>query len=218
MLHSLGDTLRDALLPNGRPSIRGFVVTALVPAILITVLVARILHANSAVTRAPAISANPNAAPDFTINIWNGTPGEKIHLAALKGKPIVINFWGSWCIPCQAEAPILSAAAKTYAAQGVVFIGIAFQSPEPDGKAFIKQHGITYPCGPDPSGDILTAYGITGMPQTVLIDRSGVIVRHIYGQIVPTTFNPDVAALAKGDPLPAASPSPAVSPTAAPHR
>ena len=218
MLHSLRHSFREALFPNGRPSLRGFIVTALVPAILLTLLVARILHANSEVTRSPAVSANPNAAPDFTVKIWNGSSGEQIHLAALKGKPVVLNFWGSWCVPCRAEAPVLSAAAKTYAAQGVVFIGIAFQSPEPDGKAFIKQHGITYPCGPDPSGDILTAYGITGMPQTVLIDRSGVIVRHIYGQIVPTTFNPDVAALAKGDPLPAASPSPAVSPTAAPHR
>jgi cytochrome c biogenesis protein CcmG/thiol:disulfide interchange protein DsbE len=215
MLHSF----REALFPNGRPSIRGFIVTALVPAILLTLLVARILHANSEVTRAPAISANPNAAPDFTINVWNGSPGEKIHLAALKGKPIVINFWGSWCIPCQAEAPILSAAAKTYAAQGVVFIGIAFQSPEPDGKAFIQKHDVTYPCGPDPSGDILTSYGITGLPQTILIDRSGVIVRHIYGQITAATFNPAVEALAKGEPQPDVTPStvPTSPPTATSH-
>jgi cytochrome c biogenesis protein CcmG, thiol:disulfide interchange protein DsbE len=212
MLHSF----REALFPNGRPSIRGFIVTALVPAILLTVLVARILHANSVVTRAPAVSANPNAAPDFTIQVWNGAPGEKIHMAALKGKPVVVNFWGSWCIPCAAEAPLLSAAAKTYAAQGVVFLGVAWQTKVADGKAFIQQHEITYPCGPDDSGDILTNFGITGLPQTVLIDRSGVVVRHFPGQITADTFGPAVEALAKGEPQPAATPSPAPSPTAAP--
>ena len=212
MLHSF----REALFPNGRPSIRGFIVTALVPAILLTVLVARVLHANSVVTRAPAVSANPNAAPDFTIQIWNGAPGEKIHLAALKGKPVVVNFWGSWCIPCAAEAPLLSAAAKNYAAQGVVFIGVAWQSPESDARAFIRQHGITYPCGPDDSGDILTNFGITGMPQTVLIDRSGIVVRHFRGPITADTFGPAVAALAKGEPQPIATPSPAASPAGAP--
>ena len=217
MLHSLRHSFREALFPNGRPSLRGFIVTALVPAILLTLLVARILHANSEVTRTPAISANPDAAPDFTINVWNGAPGEKIHLAALKGKPVVLNFWGSWCVPCRAEAPVLSAAAKTYAAQGVVFIGIAFQTSTADGKAFIQQHAITYPCGPDPSGDILTSYGITGLPQTVLIDRSGVVVAHFRGQITAATFNPAVEALVKGLPQPNATPSPFASPAATPH-
>jgi cytochrome c biogenesis protein CcmG/thiol:disulfide interchange protein DsbE len=105
----------------------------------------------------------------------------------------------------------LSAAAKTYAAQGVVFIGIAYQTPQQDGQAFIKQHGITYPCGPDPSGDILTNFGITGLPQTLLIDRSGVIVTRFPGQITAATFDAAVKALAKGEPQPA-QPSPTSQP------
>ena len=203
MLHNI----RAVVMPKGKPSIGGFIITALVPAILITVLVIRILHANSVVTNKPAGVTNPNAAPDFTVSVWNGTAGERIHLAALRGKPVVLNFWGSWCEPCQAEAPILSAAAKTYAAQGVVFIGIAYQTPQQDGQAFIKQHGITYLCGPDPSGDILTNFGITGLPQTLLIDRSGIIVTRIPGQITAATFDAAVKALAKGEPQPT-QPSP----------
>lgn len=190
--------IRAAVLPNGRPSIRGFIVTALVPAVLLTVLVIRVLQANSAVTSKPATVTNPNAASDFTINIWNGTPGERIHMAALRGKPVVLNFWASWCEPCQSEAPILSAAAKTYAAKGVVFIGIAFQTSQKDGEAFLRQHNITYPSGLDPTGDILTNYGITGLPQTLLIDRSGTIVKHFTGQITAATFDPAMQALVKG--------------------
>ena len=189
---------RAVMLPKGRPSFGGFIITALVPAVLITVLVIRILQANSSVTSRPAGVANPNAAPDFTVSVWNGTPGERLHLAALHGKPVVVNFWASWCEPCQAEAPVLSAAAKTYTAQGVVFIGIAYQTPEKDGKAFLKQHAITYPSGPDPAGDIVTDFGITGIPQTLLIDRSGVVVQRFPGQISAATFGAAMQALVKG--------------------
>ncbi len=208
--------IHAVMMPNGKPSFRGFVITALVPAILVTVLVIRIIQANSLVTSKPTGVTNPNAAPDFTVSIWNGAAGQRIHLAALHGKPVVLNFWASWCEPCQSEAPILSAVAKTYAAQGVVFIGIAYQTPVKDGQAFIKQHGISYPCGPDPEGDIVTNFGITGIPQTLLIDRSGIIVRRFPGQITAATFDPAVQALVKGQPQPATTPAPIASPTALP--
>jgi len=208
--------IRAVMMPNGKPSFRGFVITALVPAILVTVLVIRIIQANSLVTSKPAGVTNTNAAPDFIVSIWNGAAGQRIQLAALHGKPVVLNFWASWCEPCQSEAPILSAAAKTYAAQGVVFIGIAYQTPTKDGQEFIKQHGISYPCGPDPEGDIVTNFGITGIPQTLLIDRSGIVVRRFPGQITAATFDPAMQALVKGEPQPATTPTPIASPTALP--
>ncbi len=208
--------IRAVMIPNGKPSFRSFVITALVPAILVTVLVIRIIQANSLVTSKPPGGVNANAAPDFTVSIWNGAAGQRIHLAALHGKPVVVNFWASWCEPCQSEAPVLSAAAKIYAAQGVVFIGIAYQTPVKDGQAFIKQHGISYPCGPDPEGDIVTNFGVTGIPQTILIDRSGIIVKRFPGQITAATFDPAMQALVKGAPQPASSPSPTAAPTPLP--
>lgn len=205
--------IRAVVMPNGKPSFRGFVITALVPAILVTVLVIRIIQANSLVASKPAGVTNPNAAPDFTVSIWNGAAGQRIRLAALHGKPVVLNFWASWCEPCQSEAPVLSAAARTYSAQGVVFIGIAYQTPTKDGQGFIRQHSISYPCGPDPEGDIVTNFGITGIPQTILIDRSGTIVKRFPGQITAATFDPAMQALVKGEPQPTTTATPAASPT-----
>lgn len=173
---------------------------------LLALLVWSVVHQS----HAPGVGAK---APAFTLRRLEGAG--KVSLASYRGKPVVLNFWASWCEPCQSEAPVLSAAAKTYAAQGVVFIGIAYQTPTKDGQAFIKQHGISYPCGPDPEGDIVTNFGITGIPQTILIDRSGTIVKRFPGQITAATFDPAMQALVKGEPQPTTTSTPIATPTPA---
>jgi cytochrome c biogenesis protein CcmG/thiol:disulfide interchange protein DsbE len=180
-----------------RRTILGFVLTTAASAALLILLFARLMAASQ---NAATVSQSPligHAAPDFTISVWNGTTGEKIHLAALKGKPVVVNFWSSTCIPCQDESQVLTDGARRYAAQGVVFVGVNFDDATADGVAFLKKYGITYPTGPDTTGSIVVAYGVTGVPETAFIDRNGVVVDKFGGALTARFLDERVAQILK---------------------
>jgi cytochrome c biogenesis protein CcmG/thiol:disulfide interchange protein DsbE len=126
-------------------------------------------------------------APDFTVTLWNGTPGEKIHLAALHGKVVVVNFWASWCDPCHSEAPVLASVAHQYDAKGIVFIGVALETQDNDGREFIHQYHVPYECGPAPDS-LAVAYALTGIPVTVTINAEGVVEGQIDGPVTATSL------------------------------
>src|SRR5690242_10171514 len=90
-----------------RNAIIGLALTSLASALLIVLLVVRLVAANNLAAAAPATSLVGHAAPDFTVNVWNGTTGQTIHLANLKGKVVLINFYASWCADCTEEVPLL---------------------------------------------------------------------------------------------------------------
>lgn len=119
-------------------------------------------------------------AKDFTLPLFSG--GE-ITLSNLKGKPVVINFWASWCPPCRDEAPILEKVWQLYRERGVTFIGVDIQDKEEDALAYIEEFGITYPNGRDLNGRITIDYGVGGIPVTFFIDRDGLIVSRWVGAI-----------------------------------
>jgi cytochrome c biogenesis protein CcmG/thiol:disulfide interchange protein DsbE len=177
--------------PTSRPrtwrSILATGITLLVAAALCALLLARIARATRQVAASspPARSQNQGQsqpAADFTIPLWNGAHGQSMHLAALRGEVVVVNFWGSWCEPCQQEAPALAAAYKALGPQGVAFLGVAFQTPQADGVKFLREHEVAYPCGPAPDG-LEVAYGLTGLPVTVVVDRHGMIARKFEGAV-----------------------------------
>lgn len=119
-------------------------------------------------------------AEDFTLPLFSG--GE-ITLSSLKGKPVVINFWASWCIPCREEAPGLERVWRAYKDKGVTFIGVDIQDKESDARAYLKEFNVTYPNGPDLKGKITIDYGVSGIPVTFFVNREGRIVARWVGAI-----------------------------------
>ena len=119
-------------------------------------------------------------APDFTLTTFKGTT---ISLAGLNCMPVVINFWASWCPPCRLEAPLLERAWRAYKSRDVVFIGVDVQDREEDALNYIREFNITYPNGPDPTGEISIDYGVSGLPVTFFVSRKGEIARRWVGAI-----------------------------------
>jgi cytochrome c biogenesis protein CcmG/thiol:disulfide interchange protein DsbE len=125
------------------------------------------------------------AAPPFAVERING-PG-KIGLAELKGTPVILNFWASWCVACRDEAAILQAAHVKYelGQHKVRVIGIAIQDTPDKALAFAKRFGKTYFLGLDNAqGDISLSYGLYGVPETFFINGDG---RIVYKQIGPVS-------------------------------
>jgi len=112
-------------------------------------------------------------APNFTLTTFDG---QQITLEALRGKVVVINFWASWCKPCEQEAADLEAAWRYYEDRGdVVFLGVDWTDTETPAMAYLSKFDITYPNGPDLGTRISQAYRTTGVPETYIVDQNGVL-------------------------------------------
>ena len=116
---------------------------------------------------------------NFTLPLFSGYDYEgksEIHLEDFRGKVVVINFWASWCKPCEQEAADLQQAWVDYEPTGeVVFIGVDYVDTEPEARVYLKKFGITFPNGPDLATSISQYFRIKGVPETYFIDRDGVL-------------------------------------------
>jgi cytochrome c biogenesis protein CcmG/thiol:disulfide interchange protein DsbE len=95
----------------------------------------------------------------------------------------VVNFWASWCGPCRDEAPLLQDAHEKYRQRGVVVLGIDARDFVSDAREFVREHGITYDNLYDGPGKLVEPWGVSGWPETFVVDGRGVIVEHIVGPI-----------------------------------
>ena len=108
---------------------------------------------------------------DFTLTTFDG---QQINYSDLQGKVVVLNFWASWCKPCEQEAVDLETAWRQYQPGGeVVFLGVDYVDTEPDALRYLEKFEITYPNGPDLGTRISQQFGLRGVPETYFLDRSG---------------------------------------------
>ncbi|NQU65632.1 MAG: redoxin domain-containing protein [SAR324 cluster bacterium] len=146
---------------------------------LITILIYGLFYA-SRPGEIPSALINHKAAA-FKTTTFSGQP---ISLAQFLGKPIILNFWASWCVSCRKEAHIIEAAYQKYGSQGAIFIGIAINDTREASLEFIRRYGKTYLLAPDnETGTISLDYGITAVPETFLIDKKGIIIEKVLGAI-----------------------------------
>lgn len=109
-------------------------------------------------------------APNFILTTFED---EQIDSVDLEGKVLVLNFWASWCKPCEIEAADLEAAWKYYQPRGdVVFLGVNYVDTEPEARRYLEKFNISYPNGPDLGTRISQAFRILGVPETYIIDRT----------------------------------------------
>lgn len=123
-------------------------------------------------------------APNFAMQ---DLEGRTFSLQALRGKPVVINFWATYCPPCIVEHPMLVAGARRYAGR-VQLLGVIYQDEPELIQRFIHERGAWGPSLIDPDGKVAIAYGVYGPPETFFIDSDGVIVEKIIGAVPPDDF------------------------------
>ena len=129
------------------------------------------------------------SAPNFTLKRID-EPGT-LQLASLRGKVVVLNFWASWCYPCKQEAPALAAAAKRWPGK-VVVLGVDVNDLAGDARKFARKYGLSYPLVHDNHNVTSPKYGISLLPETFFIDRSGKVIVHVPGQVKPSEIQDGV--------------------------
>jgi cytochrome c biogenesis protein CcmG/thiol:disulfide interchange protein DsbE len=120
------------------------------------------------------------SAPDFTLSRLDA-PG-RLRLAALRGHAVVLNFWASWCYPCNQEAPTLEAASRDWAGKATV-VGVDVRDASGEARKFVRHHELTYPVVHDNRDSLWGSYGLTGLPETFFVNSGGRVVGHVAGQI-----------------------------------
>ena len=120
-------------------------------------------------------------APDFTLGLFDGTRFVLSDHLATDGRPVVMNFWASWCVPCREEMPAFDAVARRH--PEVLFIGVAVQDIEAAARQFAEEVAASYPLGLDEARVIVGRYPTLGLPTTWFITSDGIIATQRVGQL-----------------------------------
>jgi peroxiredoxin len=119
-------------------------------------------------------------APDFRLRTLDG---RTVSLSSLRGRPVIVNFWASWCNPCRREFPLLEQTIKRYKADKLTVVGISFQDIDADARRFAKQEHATWPLAVDANGAAAKVYGVRSVPTSYFIDPDGKIGDRIFGEL-----------------------------------
>jgi cytochrome c biogenesis protein CcmG/thiol:disulfide interchange protein DsbE len=136
-----------------------------------------------------AVDRPDDIAPDFEMQFFNGYEWQDRPTATLsdfEGRPVILNFWASWCVECKIEADLLERTWQAYRDDGVVFLGVAYIDVEPKSLEYLEEYNITYPNAPDLRSLISSKYDITGVPETFFINQAGEVVHIQLGPVNET--------------------------------
>jgi cytochrome c biogenesis protein CcmG/thiol:disulfide interchange protein DsbE len=140
----------------------------------------------------PAGLVRGQPAPDITGTTLDG---KTFRLADLRGRPVIVNFWGPNCIPCRSEFPLFKAKLAEHSTDGLAVVGVLMYDPPAQARAFVTEFGATWPTVDDGSGAIRTAYGAILRPQTYFIDRAGIVRTIQFGEVVAADFEQQYASI-----------------------
>jgi cytochrome c biogenesis protein CcmG/thiol:disulfide interchange protein DsbE len=136
------------------------------------------LSTDPSLIRSPLIG---HRAPGFDLRMLDGDGS--VRLSSLRGQIVVVNFWASWCAPCRTEHRDLEAVWDRYRGDGVVVLGVSYQDRPAAGLAFRRDLGGDWPLVDDPHSNTALAYGVTGVPETFVIDGDGRVAAKYIGRV-----------------------------------
>lgn len=167
---------------------------SLLGACLIGLLIYGISHQASSRTLDELVARGQwPVAPDATSALPVLGAGGTSSLASLRGKVVVLNFWASWCEPCQVEAPLLERAQSTLESHDATVLGVTYDDVSPDSDSFVRRYHLTYPNLRDPVGSFVHSYGTDQLPESFIISRQGRIMAISRGEIEQGFLNHAIA-------------------------
>jgi cytochrome c biogenesis protein CcmG, thiol:disulfide interchange protein DsbE len=197
-------TWAGAIREVARTAARHKIATGLVALCVVGTLIAISLAAGS--TSVPAGTTDAagavgtstdlgHAAPAFSLPVLGGS-GRKVSLADYAGRPLIVNFFASWCSPCKQETPLL---AKFYRAEHgqVALVGLDENDLQGSAESFTRADGVGYPVGFDPETIAASAYGVDGLPQTFFLNAEHHIVDRVFGALTTADLNHGIALATK---------------------
>jgi cytochrome c biogenesis protein CcmG, thiol:disulfide interchange protein DsbE len=134
-------------------------------------------------------------APPLSLPVAaNGTPGASMTLADLKGHPVLLDFWASWCGPCAMEAPVVDRVARRYEKKGLTVLGVNVSDTPAVVRAYAAQKGLSYPMVLDPGSNTSNRYGVQQLPSLIVIDKEGNVFAFLTGFVDEASLNDIVEA------------------------
>ena len=192
-------TWKGAAREVGRSALRHKVLSAVIAVCVAGSLVAIgvVGSASGQAASGQAARPAPVAAPAFSLPLLGHESGQQVALSAYRGRPLIVNFFASWCEPCQTETPLL---AKFYRSQkgAVALVGLDENDTLGHATSFTRADGVSYPVGWDPNFTVASAYGVNALPQTFFLNSRHQIVDRVFGQVTLARLNQGIARATAG--------------------